>query len=105
MATTPTGVDPLFANFQLTELAQVKCDDIAKIFDVTLRSLENITPLGSREGAIVRTKLEEACTYAKKALQLLPSSQTPPAPEPLRQAVLAASIGAAVEAVLPVKVE
>lgn len=44
-----------------------KAKDIAEIFDLTLTSLLERIPL-NRETAIVRTKLEEACFFAKKSM-------------------------------------
>jgi len=41
---------------------------IAEEFSSTLDRLEQICGSGSREMAIVRTKLEEACFFAKRAM-------------------------------------
>ncbi len=43
---------------------------IALAFDDCLAVLEGVCPSPSRELALVRTKLEEACFYAKKAMAL-----------------------------------
>lgn len=65
-----SGVDPLFAFHKLNAVGQKKAQDLAISFDVMLRDIEQISPLGGREGAIVRSRLEEACFYAKKAMAL-----------------------------------
>lgn len=51
-----------------------KACDIAIAFDVCLQTLVNLCPPG-REMSIVRTKLEEACFFAKKAMASQPENQ------------------------------
>lgn len=63
-------VDPLFAYHMLNPIGQTKAAEIADDFTTLLRSLEGRIALGGREGAIVRSKLEEACFYAKKCMAL-----------------------------------
>lgn len=48
---------------------------IAATFDLLLDQLNQICPDGGREIAIVRTKLEEACFFAKKAISCTPKYQ------------------------------
>lgn len=63
-------IDPLFDVHILNDLGKVKARRVGEIFTEALRALETEFPLGGREGAIVRTKLEEAGFYAKKAMAL-----------------------------------
>jgi hypothetical protein len=49
-------------------------EGIAKIFDDTLNQLSTYCAAG-REYAIVKTKLEEACFFAKKAMAADPLNQ------------------------------
>lgn len=41
---------------------------LAHIFESTLNLIEELTGLDGREIAIVRTKMEEACFFAKKCI-------------------------------------
>lgn len=45
-----------------------KAIKIAEAFDLCLETLTAIMPLHTREMAICRTKLEEACFFAKKSM-------------------------------------
>jgi len=56
-----------FQTHRLNEEGMEKAKMIAYIFDECLDSIESLCPSG-RELAIVRTKLEEACFFAKKAM-------------------------------------
>lgn len=56
-----------FAVHMLTEEGKTKAKEIAKAFDDCLTRLEVVCPEG-RHLALVRTKLEEACFFAKKAM-------------------------------------
>lgn len=60
-------IDSAFAVHMLTEDGKTKARRIAADFDALLKSLQDVCPNG-REFAIVRTKLEEACFFAKKAM-------------------------------------
>lgn len=56
-----------FEVHMLNEAGKVKAKAIAETFDECLTKLVELCPAG-RELAIVRTKLEEACFFAKKAM-------------------------------------
>lgn len=56
-----------FTVHMLNEAGKVKASEIATAFDLLLTRLEQLCPDG-REMAIVRTKLEEASFFAKKAM-------------------------------------
>ena len=56
-----------FAVHMLTEGGKASAREIATAFDELLAKLNALAPDG-REMAVVRTKLEEACFFAKKAM-------------------------------------
>jgi hypothetical protein len=56
-----------FAVHMLNASGKNKAGVIATAFDTLLSDLERVCPDG-REMAIVRTKLEEACFFAKKSM-------------------------------------
>ncbi len=56
-----------FAVHMLNDAGKAKARSIAEHFDQLLAALCEVCP-PSRELAIVRTKLEEACFFAKKAM-------------------------------------
>lgn len=56
-----------FAVHMLTEEGKVKATQIANAFHNCLTELDLVCPAG-REMAIVKTKMEEACFFAKKAM-------------------------------------
>lgn len=56
-----------FEVHRLNEAGMEKVKLIASHFDTVLNSLTAICPVG-RELAIVKTKLEEACFFAKKSI-------------------------------------
>ncbi len=60
-------MDKAFQVHMLTEEGKTKALMIAQAFDSLLANLTAIVPEG-RELAIVRTKLEEACFFAKKGM-------------------------------------
>jgi protein involved in temperature-dependent protein secretion len=62
-------VDPLFSFTTMSTEGKEKTVAIAEAFTTFLRQLEEILPGNSREISIVKTKLEEASFYAKKALR------------------------------------
>jgi hypothetical protein len=67
-------MDPLFQVHRLNPGGQAKAQFIANAFDDLLSHITNITA-PSREVAIVKTKLEEACFFAKKAIANHPENQ------------------------------
>ena len=69
-------IDPAFQFHPLNEQGIRKAVRVAELFSELLAELNPICSVGSREFALVRTKLEEACFFAKKALAVLPENQT-----------------------------
>lgn len=65
----------MFEFHRLNAVGQRKAVNIANIFQAALESLELENGKDGREMAIVRTKLEEACFFAKKAMAVQPSNQ------------------------------
>lgn len=68
-------VDPLFEFHKLNEQGQTNAIDIANAFNDLLETLKEFCPNNSREFSIVKTKLEEACFFAKKAMAMQPNNQ------------------------------
>jgi hypothetical protein len=60
-------VHPQFAVHMLTEEGKKHAKEIAEAFDACLTRLEVVCPDG-RHMSVVKTKLEEACFFAKKAM-------------------------------------
>lgn len=52
-----------------------KARDLVAAFDQLLTKIESFGVSGTRAMAITRTKLEEACFFAKKAIASLPENQ------------------------------
>lgn len=65
-----------FEVHMLTEEGKAKAKAIAETFDECLNKLVALCPPG-RELALVRTKLEEACFFAKKAMANTPGNSVP----------------------------
>lgn len=61
-------MNPEFQVHMLNENGKAKADAIAHAFDLLLITLVQIAPFASREMSLCRTKLEEACFFAKKAM-------------------------------------
>jgi hypothetical protein len=66
---------PEFAFHLLNETGKVKAQRIAEKFTEFLNYLEAECTTQGREMAVVRTKLEEACFFAKKAMATQPGNQ------------------------------
>jgi len=60
--------NPEFAVVQLNEHGIEQAKYIGRIFDDLLEDLKRSCLVNSREFALAKTKLEEACFYAKKAM-------------------------------------
>jgi len=67
-------MDKLFEVHMLNSEGKSKANYIAHQFDALLSELSRLCANG-RELAIVKTKLEEACFYAKKAMAGIPENQ------------------------------
>lgn len=67
--------DPLFQVHRLNEDGLKKADEIAAGFNNLLLHLKNGLCGEGREFSIVRTKLEEAAFFAKKAMANDPANQ------------------------------
>lgn len=57
-----------FEVHMLNEDGKIRAKAIAEAFDHCLTSLMVVCPVNNREFSIVRTKLEEACFFAKKSM-------------------------------------
>ena len=71
-------MDSLFEMHKLNTPGMVAALDIADAFNellIKLGTLCPLCPMNVREMAIVRTKLEEACFFAKKAMANLKENQ------------------------------
>jgi len=67
-------VDPLFRVHRLNDDGMKKAEEIAAAFNDCLNRLKGMCAEG-REFAIVKTKLEEAAFFAKKAMANTPANQ------------------------------
>ena len=69
-----------FRTHRLNEAGIKKCDAIGEVFENTLAVLQAMCAnqykgTGAREMALVATKLQEACFFAKRAVAILPEYQ------------------------------
>lgn len=64
-----------FTFHKLNAHGMIKADLIAREFDRLLEALNEMRLGATREMAITRTKLEEACFFAKKAMANQPENQ------------------------------
>ena len=67
-------MQPEFEVHRLNEKGLAKAAEIANVFDHTVIALLTLCPAG-RHLSIVRTKLEEACFFAKKAMACAQENQ------------------------------
>jgi hypothetical protein len=67
-------LNPEFEVHMLNERGIERALNIAADFDLLLNSLAEVLPKG-RELSIVKTKLEEACFFAKKGMANQPENQ------------------------------
>lgn len=67
--------DPLFQFHRLNDDGIKKVEEIASHFTELLRQLRIVCPENTREFAIVKTKLEEAGFFAKKAMANVSENQ------------------------------
>ena len=71
-----TRIRPEFAVHLLNPGGRAVAEAVAEDFSVLLTAIEGRGVAG-RELAIVKTKLEEACFFAKRGLAVLPINQGP----------------------------
>jgi hypothetical protein len=64
-----------FQVHKLNDEGMRRAGDIAKLFSIFLNDLESQCGADGREMAIVRTKLQEANFFAKRAIAVLPENQ------------------------------
>lgn len=70
-----TKIRDEFAVHMLNQLGKDRAADIAEQFSVCLNNLEAIIGADGREMAIVRTKMQEAAFFAKRAMAVRPENQ------------------------------
>lgn len=75
--TTTTNVRSEFTVHMLNEEGKERATAIAVSLSECLDHLEGVCGKDGREMAIVRTKLEEACFFAKRAMAQRPENQAP----------------------------
>ncbi len=68
-------MDELFKFHQLNEEGKQKAQEIADTFQELLDNLKTLCYEPSREFSIVKTKLEEACFFAKKSMAVRTENQ------------------------------
>lgn len=68
-------IDPLFDFHRLNAEGRGKALRIAIGFTLLMEQLQENCPMGTREMSICKTKLEEACFFAKKAMAVQPGNQ------------------------------
>lgn len=59
----------------LNEAGLAKADEIAGVFTEALDGIEKVCGKDGREMALVRTALQEACFWAKRAMAVRPENQ------------------------------
>lgn len=71
-------MEPLFEAYPLTSQGQGKVARVREAFSAVLQALIAECGPSGREIALVRTKLEEACFYAIRAISTRTENQEPP---------------------------
>lgn len=66
----------MFEVHKLNDVGMTKAGDLRDRFEGLLADLEAICGTAGREMSIVRTKLEEASFFAKRAMAMDPANQT-----------------------------
>ena len=66
-----------FTVHMLNNNGKEKATQIAEVFSACLDRLEEISGKEGREMSLVRTKLEEACFFAKRSMASKPANQQP----------------------------
>jgi len=69
-------MDSLFQFHKLNQSGQEKAQLIAEYFDLLLKGLKSQCPENTREFSVVKTKLEEACFFAKKSMAIQKENQS-----------------------------
>ena len=69
--------NPEFATHMLNEQGKERARQIRDAFDLLMNTLRPICQPTGRELSIVRTKLEEACFFAKKSMAVNEDNQAP----------------------------
>lgn len=64
-----------FTAHELNETGVARVADVRKLFSVHLNNLSSVVGEGGREMSIVKTKLEEACMFAIRAVAVQPENQ------------------------------
>jgi hypothetical protein len=59
---------PEFAVHILNEQGKKKAEAVGQVFTAALNAIETLCGDDGREMAVVRTKMEESCFFAKKAM-------------------------------------
>lgn len=72
--------NPEFAVHMLNDLGKERAYAIQKAFDDLMNTIWPICQPTGRELALVRTKLEEACFFAKKSMAINLDNQQPATP-------------------------
>lgn len=65
----------LFKVYRLNASGMAKAQEIQTIFETTYYDLHKLCDPNSREFAVMKTKLEEACFFAKKAMAIQHENQ------------------------------
>lgn len=71
-------MDPLFATHFLSAEGKEKAKKLTEAFSSLMQAVIDICGPSGREVAIVKTKLEEASFFAKKAMSSRTENQEPP---------------------------